>query len=58
MVINSCSNKGDVDAKHGDIVVIFDLMPTIKIYNYPIVTLAFTGQEIKMSCEKVINNWF
>lgn len=50
MVINSCSD--DIHGK--DIVIVFDLMPTIKIYDYPIITLAFTGQETKMSCEKVI----
>lgn len=51
MVSNSCR---DMDTVHGkEIVIVFDLMPTIKIYNYPIGTLAFTGQETKMSCEKV-----
>jgi hypothetical protein len=59
MVINSCKINGNVDDnkdsinKNKEIVVIFDLMPTVKIYGYPIVTLAFTGQNTKMSCEKV-----
>ncbi|GAA5806475.1 hypothetical protein HPULCUR_012009 [Helicostylum pulchrum] len=48
MVISSCD--GDTES---DIVVSFDLMPTIRIYNYPIVTLAFIGQKTKMSCGKL-----
>jgi hypothetical protein len=31
----------------------FDLMPTISFQNNAIITLAFTGQKSRMSCEKV-----
>ncbi|GAA5817768.1 hypothetical protein MFLAVUS_011321 [Mucor flavus] len=48
MVISSCDGNTE-----SDILVSFDLMPTIRIYNYPIVTLAFTGQKTKMSCGKL-----
>lgn len=51
MVISSCDGNTE-----SDILVSFDLMPTIRIYNYPIVTLAFTGQKTKMSCGKVTRN--
>jgi hypothetical protein len=58
MVVSSCNSisEGSNDSAHHnnkEIVVLFDLMPTIRIYNYPIVTLAFTGQKTVMSCEKV-----
>jgi hypothetical protein len=55
IVMRSCIKDANKDSEetHKDIVVYFDLMPTIKIYNYPVVTLAFTGQKTILSCDKV-----
>ncbi|KAG2194913.1 hypothetical protein INT47_010655 [Mucor saturninus] len=50
MITSACSDTDTMNGK--EIVVVFDLMPTINIYDYPIGTLAFTGQKTKMSCEK------
>lgn len=60
MVASSCnSTVGEStdpnNHRNKEILVMFDLMPTIKIYDCPIVTLAFTGQKTVMPCDKVIN---
>lgn len=48
MIAASCKDE------NREIEISFDLMPTISFQNNAIVTLAFTGQRSKMSCEKVI----
>lgn len=55
MVASCCdqNNGTEPNRQKKDTVVVFDLMPTIKIYGYRIVTLAFTGQTASMPCEKL-----
>lgn len=56
MVINSCGKQDNGDTiydENKDIVVSFDLMSTIQIYNLPVFTLAFRDQKARMSCGKV-----
>lgn len=57
MVASCCNQNNGTESNQQsekkDTVVVFDLMPTIKLYGYPIVTLAFTGQSANMPCEKV-----
>lgn len=47
LITSSCNDE------NREMDVLFDVMPTISFQNNAIITLAFTGQRSKMSCEKV-----
>lgn len=47
------SNHSDNVYHRKSIEVSFDIMPTIKMLNYPVATVVFHGQKTKITCDNV-----